>query len=68
MVHESFHVTGICEWATNLQNLRERLHDPRVLVAVRLHGVDEGDLRLGAWTEWLDNRCEALRSVQTVNG
>jgi hypothetical protein len=46
---------------TNLQDLRERLHDPRVLVAVRLHGVDKGDLRLGARTERFNNRCEALR-------
>jgi hypothetical protein len=68
IVYESFHVTRIYELATNLQDLRERLHDPRVLVAVGLHGVDEGDLCLGAWTEWLDDRREALRSIQTVNG
>lgn len=46
---------------TDLQDLRERLHDPRVLVAVRLHGVDEGDFRLGARTERFNDRCEALR-------
>ena len=54
------------ELATNLQDLRERLHDPRVLIAVRLHGVDERDLRLGARTERLDDRSEALRNVQMV--
>ena len=46
---------------TNLQDLRERLHDPGVLVAIRLHGVDEGDLRLGARTERFNDRREALR-------
>jgi hypothetical protein len=55
-------------WQTNLQDLRECLHDPRVLVAVRLHGVDERDLRLGARTERLDDRREALRNVRMLNG
>jgi hypothetical protein len=55
-------------WQTNLQDLREGLHDPRVLIAVRLHGVDERDLRLWTWTERLDDRSEALRHVQMVNG
>ncbi len=51
-------------WHTNLQDLRECLHDPRVLIAVRLHGIDERDFCLGAWTERLDDRREALRNVQ----
>jgi len=54
------------ELATNLQDLRECLHDPRVLIAVRLHSVDERDLRLWAWTERFDDRREALHNVQMV--
>ncbi len=64
----SEHLIGIYELATNLQDLWECLHNPRILVAVRLHGIYERDLRLGAWTEWLDDRREALRSVHAVNG
>jgi hypothetical protein len=51
---------------TNLQDLRECLHDSRVLIAVGLHGVDERDLSLGAWTERLDDGREALRKIQKV--
>ena len=54
-------------WQTNLQDLRECLHDPCILIAVRLHGVDKRDLRLGAWAERLDDRREALGNVQMVN-
>jgi hypothetical protein len=53
-------------WQTNLQDLRECLHDPRVFIAVRLHGVDKRDLRLGARTERLNDRREALRNAQMV--
>jgi hypothetical protein len=53
---------------TNLQDLGERLHDPGVLVAVRLHRVDESDLRLGARTKRLDDRREALRSFTNGHG
>ena len=55
-------------WQTNLQDLRERLHDPRILITVRLHGVDERDLRFGARTEWFDDGSEALRNVQMIDG
>jgi len=54
-------------WETNLQDLRECLHDPCVLIAVRLHGVDERNLRLGAGTERLDDRSEALRQRLDVD-
>lgn len=53
-------------WQTNLQDLWECLHDPRVLIAVRLHGVDKRDLRFRARTEGLDDGREALSDVQMV--
>ena len=45
---------------TNLQYLRECFPDACVLVAVHLHGVDEGDFCLGARAKRLDDRYEPL--------
>jgi hypothetical protein len=43
-----------------LDDVGERLHDPRVLVAVHLHGVDERDLRLRPVAERLQHGCVFL--------
>jgi hypothetical protein len=55
-------------WQAEASRSWECLHDLRVLIAVRLHGIDERDLRLGAWTERFDNRHEALCNIQMANG
>ena len=46
--------------ATHLENLWECFDDARVFIRVHLHGVDEGNLGLGAIAEGFKNVCEIL--------
>jgi hypothetical protein len=50
----------------DLEDVRERLHDPRVFVAVHLDDVDQRDLRLRSAAERLENWGEFLERMSVT--
>ena len=50
---------------THFEDLRESLDDPRVLIAVYLHRIDQRNFSLRAVAEWLNNVSKPLRGKTT---
>ncbi len=57
---QAFDFVGSC---TNLQNLRKRLDNLGVLVAVDLNRVDKRDLCLATFAERFQDGCEFLGAL-----